>query len=61
MHGKTTFKKTMRAAKRTTGTPYSRSHPYMEIGSWRFEENEDGDLVVWNLETDQKVILFIKE
>lgn len=62
MHGKQTLRKTIQQTKRSAqAKPLKPSSSYMEIGSWRFQENEDGDLIVMNLETQQNVILFRRE
>lgn len=62
MHGKPTLRKTLQQTRRSAeAKPLKPSNSYIEIGSWRFQENEDGDLVVINLETQQTVILFRRE
>lgn len=57
MHGKSTFKKSLQRAQRAEVKGSYNSKQYMEIGSWRFEETSDGDLVIINIETKKTVIL----
>lgn len=62
MHGKNSLKKTIRQARRPKIISESkRSKSYLEVGSWRFEENDLGDLIVKNMETEQTVIIIRKE
>lgn len=61
MHGKTTIQKKLQMQQSATHkAKYPNSRTYLEIGSWRFEENSDGDLVIINLETEKTVILIRK-
>lgn len=62
MNGKNSFKKSLRiikSAQSKSGNPYVGS--YMQVGNWRFEENDEGDLVVRNLETLKIVVLVEKD
>lgn len=58
MDGKSTINKSMRHLRHLHS---SGKNPfvglYTQVGDWRFQENEDGDLVIMNIETDQKIIL----
>lgn len=61
MHGKNSFQKSMRkvrSAQSKSSNP--RTGSYLEIGSWRFEEDEDGNLVIINTETKNIVTLVNK-
>lgn len=60
MHGKPSIQKTMRGVRHAGVKKSGRNGSYMEVGSWRFEENEDGDLVIINVETRNTVILIQK-
>lgn len=54
MNGKASMQKSMRRLRSNqskSGNP--RIGSYIQIGNWRFEENEEGDLVIMNLETSQ--------
>ncbi len=57
MNGKPTFQKAMQRANRAQYLGAHKSKAYLEVGSWKFEENEDGDLVVSNIETEKSVII----
>ena len=61
MHGKPTFQKSLRRVQRAEAKIANRSKSYLEIGSWRFQENNDGDLIVFHLESGKTVILVSKE
>lgn len=52
MNGKPTFQKSLQRIRRSQATNKT-SKTSMIIGNWRFGENEDGDLVVTNLETQE--------
>lgn len=60
MDGKSTARKRMRQVHRSSVKKNHRSGNYLEVGSWRFEENENGDLVIINIETNQLTI-FLKK
>lgn len=60
MNGKPSVGKKMRQARRASVKKNHRSGNYLEVGSWRFEENENGDLVIINVETNQETI-FLKK
>lgn len=61
MNGKQSLQKTLRKQQRANHRTAFKKISYMEVGNWRFQENDAGDLVVINLETQQNVILFRKE
>lgn len=61
MFGKQSLQKTIRYQQRVGHQTRYQKRSYLEIGSWRFEENIDGDLVVSNIETQQNVILFRRD
>lgn len=61
MNGKSSFQKSMRkvkSAQSKSGNP--RIGSYLEIGSWRLEEDEEGNLVIINTETKNVVTLVNK-
>lgn len=60
MHGKQTLQKKLQSQQRASHRALYRSKDYLEIGSWRFEENADGDLTIKNLDTEQFIILIRK-
>lgn len=58
MNGKDTFQKSLQRIRRSQATnTKTPSRSLMQVGNWRFEENEDGDLVVTNLETQETTII----
>jgi hypothetical protein len=61
MHGKNTFKKTLQRSRRVDSKNHNRTSSYLKLGSWRFEEDENGDLAIYNVETNQSVILIRRE
>lgn len=60
MNGKPSARKRARQVHRSTTKKNHRTGDYLEIGSWRFEEDENGDLVIMNLETGS-VTIFLKK
>lgn len=60
MHTKPTIQKRLQMQQSATHKAKYLTRDYMEIGQWRFQENEDGDLVIINLETQKTVILIKK-
>lgn len=61
MNGKASFQKSMRKVRSAQSKPSNpRTGSYLEIGSWRFEEDEDGNLVIINTETNNVVTLVNK-
>lgn len=60
MHSNNSIHRAVRATRSAQLKSNPRTGHYMEIGSWRFEENEDGDLVIVNLETKKVVTLIQK-
>lgn len=60
MHGRPTFRKTLQSHQRAANQATYKKRDYVDIGSWRLQENSDGDLVILNTET-QKIITLIKK
>lgn len=60
MHGKENLQRAVHRDKRAQSRTKTQKKSYLEIGNWRFEENEDGDLIVTNLETQTTTILIEK-
>lgn len=60
MDGKPTARKRMRQIHRSSVKKNHRTGTYLEVGSWRFQENENGDLVIINIETNQEVVFLTK-
>ena len=60
MNGRPSARKNLRQVRRASVKKNHRSGNYLDIGSWRFEENENGDLVIINTETNQETI-FLKK
>ena len=60
MHGRSGIKKTLYNQQRALSKTPNTGNTYIKIGSWRFQENEDGDLIVINTET-QKTVKLIKK
>lgn len=60
MHGKTTLQKKLQMQQSANYRAAYKTRNYIEIGSWRFQENDEGDLVIINLET-QKTITLVKK
>jgi hypothetical protein len=60
VHGKQTIQKTLRNQQKAAHRASYKKRNYLEIGSWRFEENESGDLVITNLESGSSTILLRK-
>lgn len=60
MHGKQSFKKTLYNQRRASYRAPNNGFNYIKIGSWRIQENENGDLVVINTETEKTVKLIQK-
>lgn len=60
MHGKPSLRRTLQSRQRAANKAAYKKRSYVDIGSWRLQENSDGDLVIMNNET-QKTIIFYKE
>lgn len=60
MNGKQTLQKKLQSQQTASHRATYITRDYVEIGSWRFEENEDGDLVIVNIRT-QKTVTLIKK
>ena len=60
MDGKPSFQKSMRKIRSSQVKTNHRVVDYLEIGSWRFQENEDGDLVIINIETGETTVFMEK-
>lgn len=60
MHSKPTIQKRLQMQQSATHRAKYATRDYLEIGSWRFEESPEGDLIIKNLETQQTVTLIKK-
>lgn len=60
MNGKQTLQKKFQSQHSASHRATYKTRNYIEIGSWRFQENDDGDLIIINLET-QKIVTLIKK
>lgn len=60
MHGRQTFKKSLQKVQRAN-VKKARNPSYIKIGNWRFEEDSDGNLMVFNVNSGEAVILVEKE
>lgn len=56
MNGRPTFSKSLHRMNRAQSRA-GRGIRSLKVGSWRFEENEDGDLVIINMVTEEVTIL----
>lgn len=61
MNSKPTLRKTIQKGQSPSDRGSHLPKSYIDVGSWRFQENEEGDLIITHSETGQEITLILKD